>query len=234
MAYTEMKHLSIPEWNEGDRPREKLLARGASQLTHAELLAILLGSGSSKQSALELAKIILAEAGNDLSALAKLPPTYLTKIKGVGDAKAITIASALELGRRREEGQEAKKIQTVRSSHDVYQLFRPILMDLMHEEFWVLLLNRANRVMSKVMISKGGLAGTVADPKMIFHHALLNQASAMILVHNHPSGNLQPSQADRDITKKLRNAGDFLDLPVLDHLIVTEAGFFSFADEGII
>ena len=145
-----------------------------------------------------------------------------------------SIASALELGRRREEGYEAKKIQTVRSSHDVFQLFRPILMDLMHEEFWVLLLNRANRVMSKVMISKGGLAGTVADPKMIFHHALLNQASAMILVHNHPSGNLQPSQADRDITKKLRNAGDFLDLPVLDHLIVTEAGFFSFADEGII
>ena len=168
-----------------------------------------------------------------MNELAKLKPSFLTQVKGIGEAKAIKISAAVELGRRRNALPIVSKPQ-IRSSKDAFDILQANLMDLSHEEFWVLTLNRANRVMNKIMVSKGGLAGAVADAKIIFQEALLGRAAAIIIAHNHPSGNLNPSQADRGITKKLKNAGDFLDLPVLDHLIISEGTYFSFADEGLL
>ncbi|HEV7350491.1 RadC family protein [Telluribacter sp.] len=222
----------ILSWAEEDRPREKLLQRGKAALTDAELVAILIGSGTVEQSAVDVAKSILGSASNNLNELARQGVNELKKIKGIGEAKAITIVAALELGRRRKEA-EVQRRRRIQSSHDAYEEMKPYLLDKPHEEFWILLLNRANDVLRPVQISTGGVAGTVADPKLIFKHALEQLASSIILFHNHPSGNHTPSQADKDLTRKLKEAGRVLDLPVLDHLIFTDNGYYSFADEGL-
>ena len=225
--------LGIKSWAEDDRPREKLMSKGLAALSNAEYLAILLGSGTTKLSAVDVGKLVLQGVNDDLNELARLSIKQLCRIPGIGEARAITIVAALELGRRRKE-QGATKRTTITCSKDIYQLVRPHLMDLPHEEFWVISLNRANMVMRQTSISRGGVAGTVADPKLIFKEALENLASSIILVHNHPSGNRQPSAADIALTKKLKEAGNFLDLPVLDHLIYTDNGYYSFADEGML
>jgi len=230
-AYTQRQN-GILSWAEEDRPREKLLQKGKAQLTNAELIAILIGSGTKTLSAVDLAKQILKEFDNDLDKLALQSVQDLTKFKGIGEAKAISIVSALELGRRRKATQQKK--MPITSSNDAFEIILPHIMDLQHEEFWLLLLNRANQVIKKEKISSGGVSGTVADPKIIFNKAIGNLASAIILVHNHPSGNLKPSASDTSLTKKLVEGGKVLEIPILDHLIVTNNNYFSFADESLI
>ena len=225
--------LAITSWAEEDRPREKLLLKGKAALSDAELLGILIGSGTRSLSAVDVCKIILQANHNNLNELARLSPKELTKFKGIGEAKAISIIAALELGRRRKESQPLKRPK-ISCSEDAYKAIKAELWDKQVEEFWLLILNRANQVMSKVQISTGGVAGTVADPKVIFKAALEHLASGVILIHNHPSGNLKPSQADIQLTKKLKEAGSFLDLPILDHLIFTDQSYYSFADEGLL
>lgn len=225
--------LKIKSWSPEDRPREKLLSKGTPVLSDAELVAILLGTGTTSTSAVELAKRVLQTVNNNLHDLARLSVKDLTKIKGIGEAKAISIVAALELGRRRKEGDTDEKPR-ISSSRDCFHLLRPHLQDIHHEEFWIILLNRANRVVRKCQISQGGVAGTVADPKIIFKLALSELASGIILAHNHPSGNLTASQADIDLTKKIREAGKLLEIQVLDHLIVAGQKYFSFADEGML
>lgn len=225
--------LSIKHWSPDDRPREKLLLKGKSALTDAELIAILLGSGTSALSAVDLAKRILAGAGHNLHVLAGLTVKDLVKTKGIGEAKAITIVAALELGRRRKESTPDEKPRIQRSK-DAYDLMKPHLSDLPHEEFWVLLLNRANRVTKKMQISLGGVAGTVADPKIIFKFALEELASGLILAHNHPSGNSTPSHSDITLTTKLKEGAKLLDIEVLDHIIIAGHNYLSFADEGLL
>ncbi|MFN4145828.1 MAG: RadC family protein [Runella sp.] len=229
--YTDTRR--ILSWAEEDRPREKLLLKGKAALSDAELIAILIGSGTVELSAVDLAKVILQRANNNLNELAKLTIKDLTKIKGIGEAKAISIAAALELGRRRKESDNIHRPK-ITSSRDAYLQIQSYLLDLPHEEFWLLLLNRANEVIRPVQVSQGGVSGTVADPKIIFKMAIEHLASAIILVHNHPSGNLRPSEADKDLTRRLTAAGKLLEIPVLDHLIFTDGGYFSFADEGLL
>jgi DNA repair protein RadC len=224
--------LKILSWAEEDRPREKLLLKGKSALTDAELIGILLGSGTKSLSAVDLAKIILSKANNNLNELAKMSVSDLQKFKGIGEAKAISIVSALEIGRRRKETEPEKRAK-ITCSNDIYQLMKPDMLDLPHEVFYVILLNRANMVIRKVNISSGGIAGTVADPKLIFKSALENLASSIILCHNHPSGNLKPSDADIKLTRKLKEAGGLLEISVLDHIIFTDESYFSFADQGV-
>jgi DNA repair protein RadC len=228
----EEKSLNIKSWSPEDRPREKLILKGKSALSDAELLAILLGSGSKTMSAVDLGKKVLQNVGNNLHQLALLSIKDLVKFKGIGDAKAIAIVAALELGRRR-KGLEPGEKPKIGGSIDAYELLKSDLLDIPHEEFWVLLLNRANRVVRKYQISQGGVAGTVADPKIIFKVALEELASGIILAHNHPSGNLTASQADVDLTKKLAAGGRLLEIQVLDHLIIAGQKYFSFADEGL-
>lgn len=223
---------SIKSWAEEDRPREKLILKGKAALSEAELIAILIGSGTTDLSAVDVSKIIMQSVHNNLNELARLSVKDLSKFKGIGEAKAISIVAALELGRRRKE-QERPQRTRITCSRDAYTEMIPHLLDKQHEEFWILLLNRANEVLRPVQVSSGGVSGTVADPKLIFKHALEQLASAIILFHNHPSGNLMPSQADKDLTRKLKDAGRLLDIPVLDHLIFTDSTYFSFADEGI-
>ncbi|OZI07459.1 hypothetical protein BWI93_14035 [Siphonobacter sp. BAB-5385] len=224
---------TIKTWAEEDRPREKLMLKGKAALSDAELLGILINSGIQHYTAVDLAKMILSSVGNDLNQLAKLSIKELSKFKGIGEARAITIVSALELGRRRKESEPIVR-SIITSSETAYQALRPHLMDLLHEEFWILLLNRANQIIRPMQVSAGGVSGTVADPKLIFKHAIEHLASGMILAHNHPSGNLQPSQADRDLTRKLKEAGKLLDIPILDHLILCDHKYLSFADEGLL
>lgn len=224
--------LNILSWAEEDRPREKLLLKGKAALSDAELIGILIGSGTRSMSAVDLSKLILKEVGNNLNELAKCSVSDLQKFKGIGEAKAITIVSALELGRRRKESQYMEK-PTITCSKDAYEVIKPELLDLAYEVFWVLLLNRANQVIKKCQISSGGISGTVADPKIIFKVALESMCSGIILVHNHPSGNLKPSNADINLTKKVKEAGSLLEIPVLDHIIFTDKGYLSFADEGM-
>ena len=221
----------ILTWAEEDRPREKLLLKGKSALSDAELIAILIGSGTVKLSAVDVAKGIMNAASNSINDLAKLSIKDLMKNKGVGEAKAITIIAALELGRRRMDIIPDKR-RKITGSQDVYAEMRPHLLDLRHEEFWIILLNRANEVIRPLQISVGGVTGTVADTKMIFKMAIENLASSLILVHNHPSGQLVPSKADKDLTHNIVKAGHILDIPVLDHLIFTDHGYYSFVDEG--
>ena len=233
MNHYEIQHLNIKSWAEEDRPREKLLLKGKAALSDAELLGIQIGSGIKNMTAVELGKLILQSVNNDLNQLARLTVKDLSKFKGIGEAKAITIVSALELGRRRKNSETPERAK-ISSSNDAYEVLKPHLMDLPHEEFWIILLNRANQVMKCERISSGGVSGTVADPKMIFKVALENLCSAIILAHNHPSGNLTPSQADKDLTKKLREAGNYLDVPILDHIIFTDKVYLSFADDGLL
>jgi DNA repair protein RadC len=221
----------ILNWSEEDRPREKLVRKGRAALSDAELIAILIGSGSVEMSAVDLAKIIMASAGNNINELAKLGVKDLSKYKGIGKAKAITILAALELGRRRNDIIPSKK-RKIKGSGSVYEEMKQYLLDKPHEEFWILLLNRANDVMRAHQVSVGGVSGTVADIKMIFKLAIDNLASSIILVHNHPSGQLTPSPFDKHLTHQIKEAGQLLDLPVLDHMIFTDDGYYSFMDEG--
>lgn len=224
--------LNIKHWAEEDRPREKLILKGRSYLSDAELIAILLGSGTASLSALDVAKNVLHVAGNDLNRLGTLTVKELEQVRGIGTAKAVTIVSALELGRRRKEVDQAQQL-SVSNSSDAHRLIRGHLEDIPHEEFWIILLNRANRVLKKQRISLGGVAGTVADPKIIFKTAITELASGIILAHNHPSGSLQASSADLELTKKLKESGNLLEIQVLDHLIIAGKKYFSFADEGL-
>jgi DNA repair protein RadC len=223
----------IKDWALEDRPREKLLAKGITSLSDAELLAILIRSGGKEDSAVELARKILIRAGNNLRELGKLSINDLVKHKGMGPVKAVSIIAALELGRRRGKSDLQDKLR-ITGSRDVYLLFQPILGDLTHEEFWILLLNRANRVIDNIRISQGGISGTVIDVRIILKHALDRLASALILCHNHPSGNLKPSEADSKITTKISNSCRTMDLQLLDHLIIADNSYFSFSDEGLI
>lgn len=229
-----MEHTtgSIKQWAEADRPREKLARQGRQSLSDAELLAILIGSGTRNESALEIARRILSKTGNNLHALGLLPLRELQMFKGIGEARAITIQAAMELGLRRSRDESRPPDNKIRNAGDVASQFRPLLCDLMHEEFWVLLLNRANVVIGKEQISKGGLTGTVADPRIIFRSAIDRRAAAIVVCHNHPSGNLSPSEQDIRLTKNLVEAGRVLEIPVLDHIIITQHGFYSFADDG--
>jgi DNA repair protein RadC len=225
-------NFSIKHWSEDDKPREKLMLKGKSALSDAELVAILIGSGSRNESAVGLSKRILASVDNNLNALGKLSLKQLMEFKGIGEAKAITIAAALELGRRRRE-ENAVELQKITSSKAIFEIMQPLIGELPHEEFWVLYLNNSNKVIYKAQLSKGGITGTVVDVRLIFKTALEHNATSVILTHNHPSGELQASDADKEITKKLKLAGDQLDIKVLDHIIITENGYYSFQDEGI-
>jgi len=224
------EYISIKNWSEDDKPREKLAANGRETLSNAELLGILLGNGTRSKSAVDLARDILALANNDINALAKLSIKDLCTISGIGPAKAITIIAAIELGGRRKKAETISK--NITSSQDAYAYFRPLLQDKAYEEFWVLFLNRANKILKAEKISDGGISQTVADPKRIFKAALDNNASHLMLCHNHPSGNLQPSPADHTLTNKLVAAAKNLDMIILDHIIVTDGGYYSFADQG--
>ncbi len=224
-------HTSIKFWSEGDRPREKLLLKGKTSLSDAELLAILLGSGSRNESAVDLSKRILASVSNNLVELSRLEVTDLQKFKGVGQAKALTLVAAMELGRRR-RGAEALERKTITCSQDAFEILQTYLADHNYEQFAVILMNRGNYVLRTHIISQGGTLGTVADPKKIFKLALENNACGIILGHNHPSGNVAPSDADVRLTRKLKEAGRMLEIDVFDHLIVGAESYFSFADEG--
>ena len=226
------QNFSIKHWSEDDKPREKLMLKGKSVLSDAELIAILIGSGSRNESAVSLSKRILLSVNNNLNALGKLSLKQLMEFKGVGEAKAVTIAAALELGRRRRT-EALPDFFKITSSKAVFEIMQPIIGDLLHEEFWVLNLNNANKVIHKAQLSKGGITGTIVDVRLIFKLALEHNATAIILSHNHPSGKLVASDADREITKKLTFAGEQLDIKVLDHIIITEKGYLSFQDEGI-
>jgi DNA repair protein RadC len=223
----------LSAWAVEDRPREKVLARGVQYLSDAELLAVLLGSGTRKMTAVELSRIILKEAENSLQLLGRMGIEELIRIKGVGPAKAINILAALELGRRR-AGMPPGDKTPIKSSETVYKLFYPLMGDLDHEEFWLLMLNRANRVLGRYKVSQGGLSGTVIDTRIILKKALDNLASSIIVCHNHPSGNDQPSDADIQITKKLLKAAEMVEIKLLDHVIIADKSYFSFADEGLI
>ncbi len=225
--------FSIKNWSQDDRPREKLRDKGKAALSDAELVAILIGSGSRSESAVELCKRILASVNNNLSALGKLSLKQLMEFKGIGEVKAITILAALELGRRR-RGEEALQLNKIDSSQSVFELMQPIIGELSHEEFWIIYLNNSNKVLQKNQLSKGGITGTLVDVRLALKTAIEVGAVGIILTHNHPSGTLKPSEADKQITQKLKNAGESLDIKVLDHLIITENAYFSFADEGML
>lgn len=229
----EQTNFPITNWSEDDKPREKLMLKGKSALSDAELIAILIGSGSRNESAVDLSKRILASVDNNLNALGKLTIQQLMNFKGIGEAKAISIMAAMELGRRR-RAEEAIELKKITSSKTIFELMQPIIGELPHEEFWVLYLNNGNKVLSKSQQGKGGITGTIIDVRLVFKAALELGATALVLCHNHPSGNLKPSEADKQITKKLKEAGKHLDIQVLDHVIVGENGYYSFADEEII
>lgn len=225
--------FSIKNWSQDDQPREKLRDKGKSVLSDAELVAILISSGNREESAVDLCKRILASVENNLNALGKLSIKQLMEFKGIGEAKAISITAALELGRRRRL-ENVLQLEKITSSRAVYDIMQPILGELPHEEFWILYLNNSNKVIQKNQLSKGGITGTLVDVRLVLKNALETGATALILCHNHPSGTLKPSQADKDITQKLKTAAQSLDIKVLDHLIVTEKAYFSFADENIL
>ena len=227
------KKLSIKSWAEDDRPREKMMKKGRSVLTNAELLGILIGSGVQNESAVDIAKRILASVNNDVNKLGRLSLSDLKKFKGIGEARAIAISAALEIGRRRQSS-KSEIAKQITSSKDSFDVLYPFLADLDHEQFYVLLLNRSNIVIDAIRISQGGVAGTVADAKLIFKSAIDKLASSIIIAHNHPSGNLNPSQADIQLTKSIKQAGVFLEISILDHIIIAGECYFSFADDGIL
>lgn len=227
-----MNNFPITNWSEEDKPREKLMLKGKSVLSDAELIAILIGSGNRNESAVDLSKRILGGIDNNLNALGKLTIQQLMKFKGIGEAKAISIIAAMELGRRRRT-EDVVDLTKITSSQTIFQIMQPIIGELPHEEFWIIYLNNSNKVISKSQLSKGGITGTLVDTRLVFKVALEMGATSLILCHNHPSGTIVPSDADKLITKKLKLAGDSLDVKVLDHLIITETKYYSFADEGI-
>ncbi|WP_438965871.1 RadC family protein [Flavobacterium sp.] len=225
-------YTPINQWAEDDRPREKFLLKGKSSLSDSELLAILIGSGSRNESAVQLCQRILASTNNNLNQLGKISVNQLTNFKGIGEAKAISIAAALELGRRR-RAEETIELKKITSSKMIFEIMQPIIGELPHEEFWVLYLNNSNKVIHKAQLSKGGITGTVVDVRLIFKTAFEFNATSIILTHNHPSGKLVASDADIQITKKIKEASKYLEIVVLDHLIITENGYYSFNDSGI-
>ncbi len=225
-------YTPISNWSEEDRPREKLSSKGKEALSNAELIAILIGSGSRNESAVDLSRRILGSVGNNLNSLSKLTIGELMNFRGIGEAKAITIIAALELGRRRRIEKTVELVK-ITSSKMVFDIMQPVIGELPHEEFWVLFLNNSNKVISKSKLSTGGITSTTVDVRLVFKMALQNSATALILCHNHPSGKLNPSEADKEITKKVKLAGDNLDVKVLDHLIIGETNYYSFVDEGI-
>ncbi len=225
--------FSIKNWADDDKPREKLVQKGCFVLSDAELIAILIGSGSRDESAVELSKRILASVDHNLNELGKLSVNQLMRFKGIGEAKAVSIAAALEMGRRRRM-EDTKKITTITSSKDAFELLYPLIGELPHEEFWILYLNNSNKVIHKSQLSKGGITGTLVDVRLVMKHALELGAVGIILAHNHPSGTLKPSLADKQITEKLKKASEALDIKILDHLIVAHHQYLSFADKGIL
>jgi DNA repair protein RadC len=229
---SETSFFPITNWSEDDKPREKLMLKGKSVLSDAELIAILIGSGSRNESAVDLSKRILASVDHNLNALGKLSIAQLMNFKGIGEAKAISIIAAMELGRRR-RNEDAVELTKITSSKAVFEVMQPIIGELPHEEFWVLFLSNSNKILFKSQLSKGGMTGTMVDVRIVFKIAFEQNATAIILTHNHPSGKLQASDADIQITKKIKTAGQQLDIPVLDHIIITENGYYSFVDEGI-
>ena len=224
---------SIKSWAEEDRPREKMLAKGKEALSNAELIAILIGSGNNKETAVDLSKRILHDSKNNLIELSRLTINDLMKYNGIGEAKAVTIAAALELGRRRRFSEALEK-PCIKNSQLAYECFYAHLSDLNHEQFWIMLLNNANKVIKLEKIGIGGMTGTTADPKKIFKSALENNATSIMLCHNHPSGNVIPSNADKQITNNLVKAGQLLEIKILDHIIIGNDNYFSFADEGLL
>jgi len=224
--------ISIKDWAKDDRPREKLLSKNPSVLSDSELLAILIQHGSAEKNAIELAKEVLRLGKNNLNELGKIPVQEMMRIKGIGEAKAIKIAAALELGRRRQAALPDKPV--VKGSKDVAAYLQGLLRDLSYEVFAVVFLNRANRINHFEVISEGGITGTIADPRVILKRALQEDAVSLILCHNHPSGSLEPSRADEELTRKIKEAAQYLDISILDHIIVSESGYFSFADEGLL
>jgi DNA repair protein RadC len=232
LTQTMNQNISIKSWAEDDRPREKMILKGRHVLSDTELLAILLGSGTRDKSAVELAQEILSSCSNDLSEFGKFSFHELVKFNGVGMAKAVTILAALELGRRRKDSQPQKRLKITSSQH-AFDLMETYFKDLIQEEFYIILLNRSNEVIKTQHISKGGFSGTIADGKVIFKYALENAANGIILCHNHPSGNVKPSDADLRLTKKMCEFGQMIDLPVLDHLIFGDNNYLSLADHGL-
>lgn len=229
----DIKSFTIKEWKEEDRPREKLILKGVNALSDSELLAILIGSGNRNESAVALSKKIMAHFNNNLNELTRASIHELQKFNGIGEAKAISIVTALELGKRQRLS-AALAIPKITCSKDGFEILQPILGDLAHEEFWILHLNNSNKVIEKQLISKGGLTGTLVDIRIVFKKCLEVLSTAIILGHNHPSGKLQASPADKQVTQKIKNAAATLDIKVLDHLIITQKAYFSFADEGIL
>jgi DNA repair protein RadC len=229
----ENKRLTIKSWAEEDRPREKMMEKGASALSDAELVAIILGSGTKEMTAVDSAKNLLNGVDNDLNKLGRMSISDMRKFKGIGAARAVTIAAAMELGRRRKES-DRQKNEKILQSKDVYDIFFPLLSDLPYEEFWMLYLSKSNNVISKVKISMGGTDRTVIDVKLIARFAVERLASSAVAVHNHPSGNLNPSKEDISLTAKIKNALSLFDIPLLDHVIIADGVYYSFADEDIL
>jgi DNA repair protein RadC len=225
--------IKITEWAVEDRPREKLMIKGAATLSDAELLGILISSGTKEKSAVDLGRELLSSVGNNLNSLGKLSVDDLKKFHGIGAAKAVTVIAALELGRRRKLA-EALHSQKIETSKDVAEIFQPMLADLPHEEFWLLFLNRSNRLISKMKLSQGGVSGTVIDTRIIMKKAIELLASGIVVCHNHPSGNLNPSEEDIRITHKIKEAGKLLDIKLQDHLIISDKDYYSFADNELL
>ena len=233
MKTTYHQHLPIHQWSDDEQPREKLFHQGRHALSNTELLAILIGSGTKGKSAIDLARELMEKVENNLYDLGKMRIDQINQVNGFGLAKSAQVVAALEIGRRRSLEKPPKKT-AITSSLNAFDLLKPVLLDLNHEEFWILMLNRANKVIDRTCISKGGISGTTADAKIIFEFALRAHASSIILSHNHPSGNCKPSRADIELTKKLVEGGKLIDVVVLDHLILTNDSYYSFADEGIL
>jgi len=225
--------LKITDWAVEDRPREKLIQKGTASLSDAELLAILISSGTKNKSAVDLGRELLGIVNNNLNSLGKLTITDLKKVSGIGTARAVTIAASLELGRRRKLS-EVQYVPHIRSSKDVADIFQPLLSDLLHEEFWILFLNRSNKVINRMKLSQGGISGTVTDVRLVMKEAIECLASGIIVCHNHPSGNLNPSESDSKITQKIKEAGILMDIQLLDHLIISDKDYYSFADNGLL
>lgn len=226
--------LPISMWSEGDRPREKMLGKGRQALSDAELLAIIIGSGTRHESALDLSRRLLHNCGGSLDMLARMTVADLCGFAGIGEARAVSIVAALEIGRRRKNLPESSEEILIRTSQDSYRLILPELADLDHEEFWIILLTRSNRFMRKELLSKGGMNATIVDPRLMFRSAILQGACGIVLCHNHPSGSVRPSESDIRLTRRLKEAGVFLEITVLDHIIVGTNTYFSFADDGIL